>query len=494
MDGNVIFQNPASNAAPPEPNAGSQPQNEAVPASNAASPLSNEPLSSSNVASSPFYPTPPSSGGLGKIVKILLGLTVFVLIGFLIVNVLIPRFFQKGKSEKVTLVYWGLWEDKRIMQPAIDEFQRLNPNITIDYAKQDIKQYRERLSARAKVGTGPDIFRFHNSWLPMISSLLLPLSKDTIAKADFEKWFYSVSQKDLIKNGGIYGIPLQTDTLSLYTNSQMFEAQGISQPTNWVDFATLARQLTIKDGEGKIQVAGAAIGTYTNIAHAPDIISMLFAQNGVDLNNLSEVAQSASEALTFYTAFAQGDGKVWDETLDNSTLSFAKGKLAMYFGYSWDFFTIKALNPDLSFSISPVPHLPNRNITIASYWAEGVSAYTRYQKEALLFMKFLARKETAEKLFKETAKTRSFGEPYGRVDLADLLKNNSSVYPFVSQAKEATSSYFAADTFDNGLNSQMNSYLENAVNSIIKDGTSPQTAVETLTQGVVQVLKQYGGN
>ena len=130
-------------------------------------------------------------------------------------------------------------------------------------------------------------------------------------------------------------------------------------------------------------------------------------------------------------------------------------------------------------------------MTISSYWSEGISSKTKHQKEASLFLKYLGQKETEQKLFTQESKTRLFGEPYARTDLADLLKDNLLVYPFVSQAKNSSSSYFAGDTFDSGLNEQMNGYLGNAVRAIL-GGTSVQSAAETLIQGVTQVQGQYG--
>lgn len=423
-------------------------------------------------------------------IKAVLGIVVVLLIGFVLLHFVIPRFGQK-QNEKVTLTYWGLWEDKPTMQAIISDFTRENPNIEVTYIKQDIKQYRERLTTRIQNGTGPDIFRFHNTWLLQLSSVLLPLSSDVIKKEDFQKWFYPVSQNDLTLNGAIYGIPLGIDTLALFVNSEIFEVASASVPTNWDDFVKTARLLTVKDENGKIKTAGAALGTFDNITHAPDVISLLLIQNGADLKNLTATSQKASEALDFYTLFAKGEGNVWDETLDLSLLAFAKGNLAMYFGYSWDIFAIKAMNPKLTFQIHPVPHLPKRSMTIASYWAEGASVKSKHQKEALLFLKFLTNKETEEKLFLEQSKTRLFGEPYARKDLAETLKDNSLVYPFVLQAQDSVSSFFVSDTFDNGLNSQMNGYLGNAIRSILGN-TSPQSAVNTLSAGVSQVLKQYG--
>src|ERR1035437_7758161 len=408
-------------------------------------------------------PTPPevpvnnssSSFPLMKIVKLLIGILAVVFLGIIIFAVVIPA-LTKNNNQKVTLTYWGLWEDNRIMQSVISDFQRQYPNITIDYSKQDIKQYRERLVTRINNGNGPDVFRFHNTWYPMLSSILLPLPNDTISKSDFNQWFYPVAQKDLIKNGAIYGIPLHIDTLALYINLDSFKSAGLKPPTNWNDFINDSKTLTVKDVDGKIKTAGAALGTFDNVNHAPDILSLLFVQNGVDLNNIPSTSQQATDALNFYTSFALGDANVWDSTLDPSILAFTKGNLAMYFGYSWDYFAIKAANPNLNFQIAPVPQLPNNTVNLASYWVEGVSVKGKHQKEALLFMKFLADKNTQDKLYSEEAKTRAFGEIYSRRDLADKLKDNPYVYPFVQQAKMAVSSFFIDGTYDNGSNSQMN--------------------------------------
>src|SRR3989304_992590 len=106
----------------------------------------------------------------------------------------------------------------------------------------------------------------------MLSGALFPLPSEVIEKSDFESNFYDVSQKDLVKKGAIYGIPLEMDTLSLFINPQIFaEAEGgaATPPATWQEFIEAAEKLTKRDDKGKIQIAGAAIGTYDNITHAP---------------------------------------------------------------------------------------------------------------------------------------------------------------------------------------------------------------------------------
>lgn len=430
------------------------------------------------------------SHSIGALLMIGGGLLVALIVAIFLIVFIVSR-FTGGGNKTVTLEYWGLWEDSNVMQSVISDFERENPTIKVDYVKQDPKEYTDRLLNRIQNGTGPDIFRFHNTWMPMLVSVLSPLPQTTMTAQEFANTYYSVAQQDLVHNGAIYGVPLEIDTLALFTNDQLLKKENVSIPEKWDDFITDARALTVKDPKGQIKVGGAAMGTYDNVTHAPDIISLLLAQNGANPEDLSSTSKNATDALAFYTNFVKEDGNVWDDTLDPSFIAFAKGDLGMYFGFSWDVLNLKLYNPSLQFTVSPVPHLPGRNITIASYWVEGVSAKSQHQKEAMLFMKFLAQKDTQQKLYTEEAKTRLFGEPFSRKDLANTVKDNQLLWPFINQANQAVSSIFASSTQNTGFSEQLNQYLQRTIGDVLQD-TSPDTAVTTLAQGVSQVLSQYG--
>src|SRR3989344_6786442 len=100
------------------------------------------------------------------IIKIILGIVFLALIVFLSFK-FVTAYFKGQKKENVTLVYWGLWEDEKVMNPILREFETQNPTIKVKYIKQDPKQYRERIFARTQNGIGPDIFRFHYTWVSM---------------------------------------------------------------------------------------------------------------------------------------------------------------------------------------------------------------------------------------------------------------------------------------------------------------------------------------
>ncbi len=437
--------------------------------------------------------------------KILIAVIVLLVLGSITAAVfffVIPRFFGGGAA-KGELVYWGLWEDSKVMEPIIADFNREYPDIKIRYEKQDITKlndYIARLTTRIDNGNGPDIYRFHNSWPLQLQGYLAPLPSDVVESLELNTQYYNVIKADISKNGAYYGVPLQVDTLALFMNDDLFKAADIANPpTTWIELTDMAGKLTVQDELGSIKTAGVALGTYDNIYHASDIISLLLVQNRADLYNLSgPTKQNAVEALgpKFYSAFAidndSGGNKTWDSSFENSKVAFANGTLAMYFGYSWDIFEIKQRNPDLNFTVVPVPNLtPERSETIASYWVEGVSTKSKHQKEAFIFLNYLGKKETLEKLYKLESQQRLFGELYPRRDMKTLLVSNPLLKTFLDQADNAVSTPFSSDTYDGAMNAALNTYMGNAVNSILEGG-SAESAIDTLGAGEAQVLKNYG--
>ncbi|MBI2442928.1 MAG: extracellular solute-binding protein [Candidatus Levybacteria bacterium] len=445
----------------------------------------------------PDYP-PPQQSILRRLLKIVIPIVVVILLIFLAITFVLPllRNSGVGGGGVVAITYWGLWEPKEVMQPIIDEFQKENPNIKVTYEMRDIKKYKETLLTRINSGSGPDVFRFHNSWTQTMKEALSPLPEAVISADEFKKQYYPVVQSDMTINGGVYGIPLHMDTLALFVNDGILEDYGISVPQTWEEFTKVSSAVTVRDESGQMHTYGAAIGSWDNIVRAPDLVSVLFAQNRVNLKKPQDSAvQNYAEALRFYTDFATGRdsiAKVWDADALPALEAFAGGNVALYFGYSWDIFQIKQISPDFVFSVHPVPYLVNPT-TVASYWASGVSSKSKHQKEAMSFMQFLAKKETQQKLYTLEAKSRLFGELPARRDLAETLKDNELVYPFLVQAETAVSSYFVSDTHDASINEELNGYLANTVRSILGN-TSAESAAQTLLNGIKQVIEKYGLN
>lgn len=403
------------------------------------------------------------------------------------------------KSEPVTLTYWGLWEPEETLKPLFTEFEKTHSNVKINYVKQSPIEYRERLQNSLEKGEGPDLFRYHNTWLPMIKDNLAPLPLTVMLVQTYQNTYPPVVYDNLSFGGKIYGIPLYIDTLALFYNEDLFQQGGVTPPATWDDLRKIAQQLTVRDADDRIKIAGAALGTAGNVDHFSDILGIMFLQNGTDMKKVASTIGSdghnlGEDTIKFYTNFALED-KVWDETMNSSTVAFAAGKVAMYFGPSWEVFEIQKLSESspvkVNFKVVPLPQLPRKTLNWASYWAEGVSIKSKNQNLSWELLKFLSSKENLPKFYTEASKIRLFGEPYPRKDMVEMLKADQLVSPFVTQAETATSWYLSSRTFDNGLNDKNIKYLEDAVNSILK-GEEPLRALQTVEKGFNQVLSQYG--
>jgi len=322
----------------------------------------------------------------------------------------------------------------------------------------------------------------------MIGNYLSSLPATVYDNATFDKTFYSSAKETLKYQGQLVAIPLMYDGLALFYNEDLFRAAGIVPPKTWDELRKAANDLTVRDDQGKIRTAGVALGTANNVDHWSDVLALMMIQNGADLSNPASAL--GVDAFSYYTLFSKTD-RVWEESLPSSTYAFATGSLAMYFGPSWRVFEIKALNPNLNFKIVPVPQLPGSNVNWASFWVESVSKSSKNQAAAWEFLKYLSSKEVLQTLYQTETALRGFGEPYPRVDMAEMLKTQPLVGPFIEQAPSAQNWYLSSSTKDNGLNQQVIKYYEDAVNAV-NGGQDPTGALQTVAQGVAQVLRQYG--
>ena len=433
----------------------------------------------------------PTTSGKKSFGKRILSLLMIIIILALLAGggyFLYGKFFAPS-AKGATLVYWGLWETSAVTQGVIADFQAANPNIKVEYVKQSPRQYRERLQAAITRGDGPDVFEFHNTWVPMFRNELMAAPPDIMTPAEFSTIFYPVASADLVGGSSVYGMPMMFDGLALYYNTDLLSAAGVNPPTTWPEMLEVVPKLTVKT-DTQIQKSAIALGTTGNIEHFSDIIALMMMQDGARL--IAPTGKEAEETLLFYRKFSNPSDPVytWNDAMDNSVYAFATGKVAMILAPSWRVFDVKQINPSLNFRTGPVPQLPGNTVNWASYWVEGVSTKSKDPTAAWTFVKYLTSGDAATKLYGEESNTRLFGEPYARVELGSTLAEDPYVGAYMKGAPTAKSFPLASRTFDNGLNSQMNNNLSSAVDSMLK-GTSPQTAAETLSAGVSTVLKQY---
>lgn len=420
------------------------------------------------------------------------GALFFVIITAIMFSLLLKGGKGTAQKKEITLTYWGLWEEKEIMDPLIKLYEQKNPGVKIYFEKKTPQDYREKLIVRSQKGQGPDIFRFHNTWLPQIKEITAPLPPEVMTGSEFEKTFYPIHQKDLKIGKYYYGLPLNVDGLVLVYNEDLFKKAGINKsPSNWDELIEDANKIQVPGKEGEIITAGIAIGTASNIEHFSDIFGLLLVLNGGDIMKLDE--PEAVGALEAYRRFAESPNNTWSEALPNAISAFTQQQVAMIIVPSWEILTIKGTDPDLKLKVVPIPKPPGgKQVSLATYWVEGVSKMSKNQLEAWKFVKFLTEKDTMTKMYEAQSATRLFSDPYSRVDLANLIIQNEYTGAVIKQAQDDVyiSLPLISRTYDNGLNDEIVRYIENAINATIK-GVSYSEALQTAKKGVDQVIERY---
>ncbi len=416
---------------------------------------------------------------------------VLVLILGLLLAVLLSRTggedYVEPTDTEGEVVWWGL-EDEQIYQPLIDEFQKNNPNKKVTYIRQSKENYRERLTNSIARGEGPDIFTFHNTWVPSFKSELDRVPTFVMSSEEFADVYYPVAVADLETNQGIVGLPLEYDGLALYINEDIFSTAGKTPPETWDQVYDLARELTQKDNRGIIIQSGAALGHTENIDHWQEIIAFMMFQNHGTPSNPS--SNETRDALLYYKQFK--GAQVWNQTLPPSTLAFANGDVAMYFGTVESASEILRANPNLKFRTITLPQLrrndPNdKDMSYATYWVQGVWKRSDNRGVAWSFLDFMSERDSLLQVHANAERVKLIGDPYPRVDMASLLKSDRIAGSVVAIAPNARSWYLADKTYDGetGINSQFAVLYAGLLEG---DTSNSQTA----TKNIQTLLARYG--
>ncbi len=420
-------------------------------------------------------------------------------LGIVVASLLLTGFGCQGvskevaqRSQPITLKYWRVYDDVDAFEETIVVYQKMHPNISIDYRKFTYDEYQKALLASLAEDKGPDIFSLHNDWLRAWQPRLLPLppalsiayreikgtikkeavtvlrQEPTITIKQLSNEFVDVVADDVVLPTEqvdpraplipkIYGLPLSIDTMVLYYNRGILNNAGIAQPaTDWRTFQEQVKKITKLDQTGTIIQSAAALGTADNVARATDVLSLLMLQNGTQMTDANGLASfnkyppelagrpypPGAEALIFYTDFANPEKEVysWNAKMPNSLEAFIGGQTAYYFGYAYDLPVIRRSNPKLNFGISSFPQIEgNRPVNFANYWIETVSNKTKYPDEAWDFIQFITKAEHAQGYLNATQK------PTALRSLINGQLEDLDLSVFASQVPTAKSWYHGMD-------------------------------------------------
>jgi ABC-type glycerol-3-phosphate transport system substrate-binding protein len=402
-----------------------------------------------------------------KKMVLIAGLAFAVLVLVLIIINFVGRSvgsLQKGGE----IVWWGIKEEDDAVNSLIADFEAKNPGVKVKYQRQSEKDYAERLFNSLKKGAGPDIFEIHTSWIPDFNPFISTLPKSIMSEEEYRSTFLPAVYRSLRTEKGIVGIPLYYDAITLFVNIDIFNNAQKSFPKTWNDIIFLSDPqkggLTLRDNDELIQSA-IALGTTSNVDHWQEILALVMIQNGI--NPASPNIESTNDTFLYLKNFVKSG--VWNDRMPPSTIAFARGNLAMYFGTISRAPEILVTNPSIRFRTVPFPQVPNNAPTdpqysYSSYYFQTVNKKSLNEDTAWKFLKFLSEKESIKKLNSFRKISKAFEFPSPRIDMIADLEKDIVMGSVLTQATEGWSWYLADQAHDGagGINTNIASLYKEA--------------------------------
>ncbi len=382
-------------------------------------------------------------------------IVLFVFGFFILFGVAVFGGYVKLGSSKVTtptgtVFMWGTM-DLQSMSQFIAETTVQNQTFSIIYVQKNPATYESDLVEAFASGTGPDLF--------MVTPDIFWRQRDKmyeIPYASYPVTTYTLTYMDIantyLTQTGVLAQPLFVDPLVGFWNKDIFASVGIATaPKEWKEFPELAKKISIVSNDFNITRSAVALGEYTNIRHAKEILSLLFLQAGdpimhvngngklvLDLGTQGTSTQSAaSVALDYYTQFANPSNRTiysWNKTFSSDRDRFLSGDLAYYVGLGSELSSLRRTNPNLNFDIAPIPQA-NANgtkSTVGQLYGVAISKQSKNTGLAYYVAKDMTVPLKAATLLSTLSKTGYTVAPVRR----DMVPNDptNTYYPLLYQS------------------------------------------------------------
>ncbi len=292
---------------------------------------------------------------------------------------------------------WGSKSEIDILKPMLEDFERENPDIKIDFMHIP-QNYFQKLHLLFASNTAPDVIFINNLYLPLYANagLLEDLTESGLADGNF----YEKSLCALSFKGKLYAIPRDVSNLVIYYNKDLFNAKKLPYPdknTTFEEFLNLAQKLTDKN-KGIFGISFEEEPLF----YLPYLMSEGGGILSDDLETEILNTPESQKGIKFY-ADLRNKYRVAPQKQESASATmaqmFLQGKLAMHLSGRWLVPKYREA-AEFDWDIAPFPKGSKGSIVPldASGWA--ISAQSKHKEEAKRLIKYLSSKENSEKFSK----------------------------------------------------------------------------------------------
>lgn len=292
------------------------------------------------------------------------------------------------------MLFWQFWPTE-VIQPLVDEFQRRNPDVSVQLERLTWDTGLQRITAAVASGRVPDLCEVGSTEMPrfLASGGLADWTK---AAADLKP---TLRGWELCSAGGrLLGLPWVLGTRALFYNRTLFTRAGLDgsrPPETWDELVRSA---------AAIERLGGGVHGYGVQAGERKILFKKFMPyawgNGGrvlsdDLKRVELDSPENRQALEFYLGLRRVGLVDRQDMLDRA---FKEGRLGMEISGGWLLRSIPTEAPSLRYGVALIPKPAKDRGTHASFAGGEVLASfatSRRGEDALRLARFLVAPENA---------------------------------------------------------------------------------------------------
>ena len=314
-----------------------------------------------------------------------------------------------GSGSTVTLTY-ALWDPHEQIgyQASIDEFEKLHPDIKVNIENVPYGSYEQKITAEFITGGAPDLFWVNTPWLGTfvkdgILTNIAPLIKAN--HIDMSQYYPQLVALHS-RNGAIYGLPKDWDTIAIYYNKNYFSKIGLQVPSNlsWSangtgSFVNFLKQATTDtSGHNALspqfdpgKVATYALGVYNDPQsgwgnYVAELGGKIIPYPYAPVTSLNTAA--FQQGMSFLTDTLTNDhvivpgAETGPNANGNNLLTlFTQGKVAMWEAGDWNTTTVKG-TVSFPVGVTTLPIGPDGRVSVFNGLIDGLNSHTTHPKQA----------------------------------------------------------------------------------------------------------------
>ncbi len=201
---------------------------------------------------------------------------------------------SSGGKTVVRLAWWGNDVRNPLTAKAVAEFEKENPDITVQQEPGSWSSYWDKLATQFAGGSAPDVIQMDESYLTQYSNngTLLDLKTAGLDTSNFS----SATANMGTTSKGTFAIVAGINAPAAMANPKVFKAAGVAIPDDktwtWSDMAKAAQKITANSPSG-------TFGTQ-NIASVDFMLRLWLRQHGADEYSGTKPGFTAAQLSPFF--------------------------------------------------------------------------------------------------------------------------------------------------------------------------------------------------